>query len=114
MLVDWLLWSSLLLISVTAHYSTFVHPAIAPAIRLEHDRVRVPQRTVGDGRTLEADSHAPRRQDAFHRVMGSMIGRMHHVVVDCPGPAAVAGFYSALPGLPMTYRDDGLGGGRCQ
>ncbi len=38
--------------------------------------------------------------------MGSMIGRMHHVVVDCPDPAAVAGFYSALLGLPVTYRDD--------
>ncbi len=36
----------------------------------------------------------------------SMIGRMHHVVVDCPYPAALAGFYSALPGLPVTYRDD--------
>ena len=38
--------------------------------------------------------------------MGSMIGRMHHVVVDCPDPAAVAGFYSALLGLPVIYRDD--------
>ena len=36
----------------------------------------------------------------------SMIGRMHHVVVDCPDPAALAGFYSALLGLPVTYRDD--------
>ena len=39
-------------------------------------------------------------------MMGSMIGRMHYVVVDCPDPAAVAGFYSALLGLPVTYRDD--------
>jgi catechol 2,3-dioxygenase-like lactoylglutathione lyase family enzyme len=36
----------------------------------------------------------------------SMIGRMHHVVVDCPDPDALAGFYSALLGLPVTYRDD--------
>ncbi len=35
-----------------------------------------------------------------------MIGRMHHVVLDGPDPAALAGFYSALLGLPVTYRDD--------
>jgi catechol 2,3-dioxygenase-like lactoylglutathione lyase family enzyme len=35
-----------------------------------------------------------------------MIGRMHHVVLDCPDPAALAAFYSALLGLPVTYRDD--------
>jgi hypothetical protein len=29
-----------------------------------------------------------------------MIGRLHHVVVDCPGPAALAAFHSGLPGLP--------------
>jgi hypothetical protein len=31
----------------------------------------------------------------------SMIGRMHHEVVDCPDPTALAGFYSALRGLPV-------------
>jgi len=31
---------------------------------------------------------------------------MHHVVLDCPDPDALAGFYSALLGLPVTYRDD--------
>ena len=35
-----------------------------------------------------------------------MIGRMHHVVLDCPDPDALAAFYSALLGLPVTYRDD--------
>lgn len=35
-----------------------------------------------------------------------MIGRMHHVVVDCPDPDALAGFYSRVLGLPVTYRDD--------
>ena len=35
-----------------------------------------------------------------------MIGRMHHVVLDCPDPAELAAFYSALLGLPVTY-DDG-------
>ncbi|GAA2757402.1 VOC family protein [Actinopolymorpha rutila] len=35
-----------------------------------------------------------------------MIGRMHHVVVDCPDPEALAAFYSELLGLPVTYRSD--------
>jgi catechol 2,3-dioxygenase-like lactoylglutathione lyase family enzyme len=35
-----------------------------------------------------------------------MIGRMHHVVLDAPDPAALAGFYSELLGQPVTYRDD--------
>jgi len=39
-------------------------------------------------------------------MMGTMIGRMHHVVLDCPDPAALAAFYSTLLGLPVTYRDD--------
>lgn len=38
--------------------------------------------------------------------MSSMIGRMHHVVLDCPDPDALAAFYSTLLGLPVTYRDD--------
>ncbi len=32
-----------------------------------------------------------------------MIGRMHHVVLDCQDPAALAAFYSELLGLPVTY-----------
>ena len=39
-------------------------------------------------------------------MIGNMIGRMHHVVLDCPDPAALAAFYSASLGLPVTYRDD--------
>jgi catechol 2,3-dioxygenase-like lactoylglutathione lyase family enzyme len=35
-----------------------------------------------------------------------MIGRLHHIVIDCPEPAALAAFYSALLGLPVTYRSD--------
>ena len=35
-----------------------------------------------------------------------MIGRLHHVVIDCPDPAALAVFYSELLGLPVTYRSD--------
>jgi catechol 2,3-dioxygenase-like lactoylglutathione lyase family enzyme len=38
--------------------------------------------------------------------MAAMIGRMHHVVLDCPDPAATAAFYSELLGLPVTYRSD--------
>jgi catechol 2,3-dioxygenase-like lactoylglutathione lyase family enzyme len=35
-----------------------------------------------------------------------MIGRMHHVVLDCPDPDVLAAFYSELLGLPVTYRDE--------
>ena len=33
-----------------------------------------------------------------------MIGRLHHLIVDCPDPAALAEFYSELLGQPVTYR----------
>ncbi len=33
-----------------------------------------------------------------------MIGRLHHVVLDCPDPYALALFYSELVGLPITSR----------
>ena len=35
-----------------------------------------------------------------------MIGRLHHVIFDCPDPARLAAFYSALLGLPVTYQED--------
>ena len=35
-----------------------------------------------------------------------MIGRLHHVIIDCPDPASLAHFYSRLVGLPVTYRSD--------
>jgi catechol 2,3-dioxygenase-like lactoylglutathione lyase family enzyme len=35
-----------------------------------------------------------------------VIGRLHHVALDCPDPAALAAFYSALLGLPITYHSD--------
>jgi catechol 2,3-dioxygenase-like lactoylglutathione lyase family enzyme len=35
-----------------------------------------------------------------------VIGRLHHVVIDCPDPAALAAFYSELVGLPVTYRSE--------
>jgi catechol 2,3-dioxygenase-like lactoylglutathione lyase family enzyme len=33
-----------------------------------------------------------------------MIGRLHHVVIDCRDPSGLADFYSVLLGLPVTYR----------
>jgi catechol 2,3-dioxygenase-like lactoylglutathione lyase family enzyme len=38
--------------------------------------------------------------------MASMIGRMHHLILDCPDPLALAAFYSELLGQPITYRSD--------
>jgi catechol 2,3-dioxygenase-like lactoylglutathione lyase family enzyme len=35
-----------------------------------------------------------------------MTGRLHHVVLDCPDPRALAGFYSGLLGDPITYASD--------
>lgn len=35
-----------------------------------------------------------------------MIGRAHHVVIDCPDPRALAAFYSELLGLSITYESD--------
>lgn len=35
-----------------------------------------------------------------------MIGRQHHVIFDCPDPAAAAAFYAGLLGQPITYRSD--------
>lgn len=34
------------------------------------------------------------------------IGRLHHLVLDCRDPAALAQFWSRLLGLPVTYADD--------
>ncbi len=35
-----------------------------------------------------------------------MIGRLHHVVIDCPDPSALARFYSQLLGLSVTHEGD--------
>jgi catechol 2,3-dioxygenase-like lactoylglutathione lyase family enzyme len=35
-----------------------------------------------------------------------MLGRLHHVVLDCREPAALATFYSRLLGQPITYQSD--------
>lgn len=39
-------------------------------------------------------------------MMRDMIGRLHHVVLDCPDPDALAAFYADLLGQPVTYRDE--------
>jgi catechol 2,3-dioxygenase-like lactoylglutathione lyase family enzyme len=38
--------------------------------------------------------------------MATMIGRLHHLVIDCPDPLGLAAFYSGLLGQPITYRSD--------
>ena len=38
-----------------------------------------------------------------------MIGRLHHVILDCPDPLALAGFYAGLLGEPISYRVSGPG-----
>src|SRR5262245_20412410 len=35
-----------------------------------------------------------------------MRGRLHHLVIDCPDPAALGRFYSALLGQPVTYQTE--------
>jgi catechol 2,3-dioxygenase-like lactoylglutathione lyase family enzyme len=35
-----------------------------------------------------------------------MLGRAHHVVIDCPDPQVLGRFYSELLGLPVTYGSD--------
>jgi len=34
------------------------------------------------------------------------LGRLHHLIVDCPDPMAEARFWSAVLGDPITYADD--------
>jgi catechol 2,3-dioxygenase-like lactoylglutathione lyase family enzyme len=38
--------------------------------------------------------------------MASMIGRRHHLILDCRDPLALATFYSELFGQPITYQSD--------
>jgi catechol 2,3-dioxygenase-like lactoylglutathione lyase family enzyme len=35
-----------------------------------------------------------------------MLGRLHHIVLDCPDPRALADFWSRLLGDPVTYDSD--------
>jgi catechol 2,3-dioxygenase-like lactoylglutathione lyase family enzyme len=36
------------------------------------------------------------------------LGRLHHLIVDCPDPMTEARFWSAVLGDPITYADDGF------
>jgi catechol 2,3-dioxygenase-like lactoylglutathione lyase family enzyme len=38
-------------------------------------------------------------------MMETVIGRLHHVIVDCPDPAGLAAFYSELLGFPITWQE---------
>jgi catechol 2,3-dioxygenase-like lactoylglutathione lyase family enzyme len=35
-----------------------------------------------------------------------MIGRLHHLIIECPDPRALAEFYADLLGLPVTFDSD--------
>jgi catechol 2,3-dioxygenase-like lactoylglutathione lyase family enzyme len=35
-----------------------------------------------------------------------VIGRLHHLAIDCPDPLRLAEFYAAVLGKPITYRSD--------
>jgi len=35
-----------------------------------------------------------------------VIGRLHHLVIDCPDPRDLAQFYSRLLGEPVTFAED--------
>jgi catechol 2,3-dioxygenase-like lactoylglutathione lyase family enzyme len=39
-------------------------------------------------------------------MLSTMLGRLHHVVLDCRAPAVAAAFYSKLLGQPITYQSD--------
>ena len=48
----------------------------------------------------------PHLHGAIIAQSGVVIGRLHHIVLDCRGPEVLATFYSELLGLPITYRSD--------
>ena len=43
---------------------------------------------------------------ALDQLYGIVIGRMHHVVIDCPDPCGAGSLLLELLGLPITYRSD--------
>jgi catechol 2,3-dioxygenase-like lactoylglutathione lyase family enzyme len=45
--------------------------------------------------------------DVERGTIGRVIGRLHHVVIDCPDPVGLAAFYSSLLALPVTYQSTG-------
>jgi catechol 2,3-dioxygenase-like lactoylglutathione lyase family enzyme len=57
-------------------------------------------------RATDAGARCPASGSSSTSQNAVMIGRLHHVVIDCPNPRALAGFYSELVGLPVTYESD--------
>src|SRR5215472_15674800 len=55
---------------------------------------------------MRADSASRTSRGHSPAMMAVMLARMHHVVLDCPDPAALAEFYSELLSMPVTYRSD--------
>ena len=53
---------------------------------------------------LDWTSHLRRRPLA--ETIENMPGRLHHVILDCPDPRALARFYSELLDHPITYATD--------
>ena len=47
----------------------------------------------------------PRRPDPTE-VFAMPVGRLHHLIVDCPDPMATARFWSAVLGDPITYASE--------
>ena len=45
---------------------------------------------------------------AADEIVSGVHGRLHHVVLDCPDPHALAEFWSALLDQPITYDGDGF------
>jgi hypothetical protein len=89
------------------------------AVRPRLDRQRAPER-VGQAGRGRGRQGAPRQVEVTemsdphaltvaseHGTMAPMIGRLHHLVIDCPDPLALAAFYSEFLGQPITYRSDG-------
>jgi catechol 2,3-dioxygenase-like lactoylglutathione lyase family enzyme len=59
-----------------------------------------------DGDAVIGDESGRKGSFAGHGMIGSMpVGRLHHLIIDCPDPAASARFWSALLGRPITYED---------
>lgn len=51
-------------------------------------------------------SHSGIPKHILRRQTVVMIGRLHHLAIDCPEPLELARFYAALLGKPITYQSD--------
>lgn len=56
---------------------------------------------------IQAPRPRPKTQERSPaEIIGRMHGRLHHVILDCPDPRALALFYSALLNHPITHASD--------